>query len=345
MKCRFLWIIGLMLIGASLCDNAFAQDAKNFYRDKQMTMVIGYSAGGGYDLYARVLAKHMGKHIPGNPTIAPQNMPGAGSLKAANYLYSVAPKDGSVIGIFGRGMAIDPLISSTNTSKYDGRKFTWLGSGSDQISMCATWHTSPIKTWTDALKAEGTFAGEGTGSDPDLFATILKNVFSAKMRLVSGYPGGAEMNLAMERGEVDGRCGWSWSSIKLSKPDWITEKKLNFILQMALTKSPELPDVPFVMDFVKSGSQKDIMTLLLAPQAMGWPFVAPPDLPADRKTILRTAFDETMKDPEFLAEAKLRKLDVNPMPGSEIDKLVAQLYATSPDSIAAAKAAIGEIPK
>jgi tripartite-type tricarboxylate transporter receptor subunit TctC len=336
---RVLASLASLAIAALLPTTSHADPVADFFTGRPMTMVIGYTSGGGYDLYARVLSKHMGKHLPGNPTITPQNMPGAGSLKAANFLYSVAPKDGSVIGIFGRGMAMEPLLGNT-AAKYDARKFSWLGSGSDQISVCATWHTSRIKTWDDAMKYPGTFAGEGPGSDPDLFATILRNVLGSPMKLISGYPGGAEMNLAMERGEVDGRCGWSWSSVKLSKSDWIKEKKLNFILQMALEKSPELPNVPFVMDYAKTDSQRDIFKVILGRQTMGWPFTAPPGVPSDRVAALRKAFDDTMRDPEFLAEAKARKLDVNPMNGEAVSKLVDAIYQTPKASLDAARAAI-----
>ncbi len=318
---------------------ARAQSVADFYRGRTMSMLIGYTVGGGYDTYARVLARHMGKHIPGNPSITPQNMVGAGSMKLANYLYSVAPKDGSQIGIFGRGIAMEPLIG-TSGATFDGRKFTWLGSGSDQVSVCATWHTSKVKTWNDALTTPFTVGGEGAGADPDMFTVMLKNMFGAKIRLVTGYPGGNEISIALERGEVDGRCGWSWTSVKLAKPDWIAKKSLNFIVQMSLAKSPELPDVPFIMDFAKTDEQRQILKLVLGRQTMGWPFVAPPGIPEDRKQALRRAFDETMADPEFLAEAKQRTLDVNPLNGAGIDKLVSDLFQTPPEVLAKARAVI-----
>jgi tripartite-type tricarboxylate transporter receptor subunit TctC len=320
---------------------ARAQGVADFYRGKTITMLIGYTSGGGYDLYARVLSRHMGRHIPGNPVMVPQNMPGAGSLRVAGFLYSAAPKDGTTLGMFGRGIAMEPLIGSTGAG-FDARRFTWLGSGSDQVSLCATWHTSPVKTWDDMRKLPFTVGGEGPGSDPDMFAITLKNLLGAKLKLVSGYPGGPEVNLAMERGEVDGRCGWSWSSIKITRSDWLRDKRINLALQMALQKSPELPDVPLVMDAARNDRERAILRLVLARQAMGWPFMAPPDLPAERAQALRKAFDDTMKDPEFLAEAKQRLLEVNPMSGADIDKLVADLYQTPPDIIAATKAIIVE---
>jgi tripartite-type tricarboxylate transporter receptor subunit TctC len=333
-----------MALGLGSGERAHAQQSvADFYRGRTMSMLIGYTVGGGYDTYARVLARHMGKRIPGNPSITPQNMVGAGSLKLANYLYSVAPKDGTQIGIFGRGIAMEPLIGTSGAS-FDGRKFTWLGSGSDQVSVCVTWHTSKVKTWNDALTTSFTVGGEGAGADPDMFTVMLKNMFGAKIRLVTGYPGGNEISIALERGEVDGRCGWSWTSVKLAKADWIANKSLNFIVQMSLAKSPELPNVPFVMDFAKTDEQRQILKLVLGRQTMGWPFAAPPGIPEDRKQALRRAFEETMADPEFLAEAKQRVLDVNPLNGAGIDRLMSELYQTPPEVIARAKAVIAAEP-
>jgi tripartite-type tricarboxylate transporter receptor subunit TctC len=328
-------------LGAAQTDTAHAQPVADFYRGKTITMQIGYTSGGGYDLYARVLAKHMGRHIPGNPTVVPQNMPGAGSLRLANFLYIAAPKDGTVLGMIGRGMPMEPLIGASQ-AQYDARRFTWLGSGSDQVSLCATWATSPVKSWSDMLAKSFTVGGEGSGSDPDMFAAMIKNLFGVKIRLVSGYPGGAEINLAMERGEVDGRCGWSWSSIKITKPDWLTGKKINLLVQMALRKSSDLPDVPLITDLATNDRDRQILKLILGRQQMGWPFLAPPDVPADRAQALRKAFDDTMKDAEFLAEAKQRQLDVNPMTGAAIDQLVGELYRTPPDVVTATKAVIAE---
>jgi tripartite-type tricarboxylate transporter receptor subunit TctC len=330
-----------LTIAIAVAPLACAQSVADFYRGKSITMLIGYTSGGGYDIYARVLSKHMGKHIPGNPSIVPQNMPGAGSLRVANFLYNAAPKDGTTIGMFGRGMAMEPLIGASPT-QFDARKFNWLGSGSDQVSLCVTWRSSPVKNWDDMRAMPFTVAGEGSGSDPDMFSTMLKNLMGVKLKLVSGYPGGPEMNLAMERGEVDGRCGWSWSSIKITKSDWLAEKKVNLLLQMSLQKSRDLPDVPLIMDLASNERERQILKLILGRQQMGWPFIAPPDIPADRAQALRKAFDDTMKDAEFLAEAKSRLLDVNPMSGGEIEKLIGELYQTPPDVITATKAVIAE---
>jgi tripartite-type tricarboxylate transporter receptor subunit TctC len=332
--------LGLVLLVPTICPG-HAQSVADFYRGKTIQLLIGYTAGGGYDLNARVLARHMGKHIPGNPTIVPQNMAGAGSLRLANFLYNVAPKDGTAIGMVGRGMAMEPLIGGSAT-QYDARRYTWIGSVSDQVSLCATWHTSRVKTWDDMLKTDFTVGGEGSGSDPDMFATMVRSIFGVKIRLVSGYPGGNEINLAMERGEVDGRCGWSWSSIKITKPDWLKNKRINLLLQMALHKNSELPDVPLIMDLARNDRERQILKLVLGRQEMGWPFTAPPGLPKDRAAALRAAFDATMKDADYLAETKQRRLDVNPMSGAAIDTLIAELYATPADVVTATKTAIAQ---
>jgi tripartite-type tricarboxylate transporter receptor subunit TctC len=326
----------LALLGAA---PAQGQSVESFYRGRTISLVIGYSVGGGYDIHGRVLARHLGRHIPGNPGIIVQNMPGGGSLRAANYLYNAAPKDGTTIGVFSRGMAMEPLIGSSNT-QYDSRKFTWIGSITNEVSVCATSSASKVKTWDDLLATPFTVAGEGSGSDPDIFATMIRNVFGAKLRLIPGYPGSAEMTLAIERGEVDGRCGWTWSSIKLQRPDWITGHRLNVLVQLASRRIPELADVPLLIEHATTARQRQIVDVILSRQAMGRPVVAPPGVPEDRKQTLRVAFDATMADPDYVAEATARGLEVNPVGGADLDKLLDQLYATPPEVIAEVRAII-----
>jgi tripartite-type tricarboxylate transporter receptor subunit TctC len=322
---------------AVAADNA----VEGFYRGRTVTIVVGYSVGGGYDALARVLAPHLSRHIPGNPTIVVQNMPGAGSLRAANYLYQAAPKDGATLGIFARGMAMEPLIG-TSTTRFDSRNFAWIGSGTNEVSVCATAAASRVKTWDDLRTIPSTFAGEGSGSDPDIFSIMLRNVFGAKLRLVSGYPGGADMTLALERGEVDGRCGWSWSSVKLQRPDWVEGHKLNILVQLAMQASPELPGVPLIFDFAATERERQILNLVLSRQPMGRPLVAPPGIPPERKEALRRAFDATMADPAFITEATARNLEVNPVKGADLDRLLGHLYATPPAVIAEVRAIIAE---
>jgi tripartite-type tricarboxylate transporter receptor subunit TctC len=334
------WATLAILVAAMPCHTAQADDVANFYKGKVLTLGIGYSVGGGYDLYGRMLARFLSKHIPGEPTVVPQNMPGAGGLRISNFLYTAAPKDGSFIGTMSRSIPTMPLL--TSTVNFDGRKFSWLGSMSGDTSLCLTGAKSPVKTWQDMLTKPSVMGGQGAGADSDIFARLYKNIFGAKIKLVSGYPGTNDITLAMERGEVDGICGLSWGTLKIAHPEWITNKSVNILLQAALKKDPELPNVPLALDLINDPEKKQILYLHFAPQAMGRPFGAPPDIPADRKAALRKAFDETMKDPELIAEAAREKMDISPMTGGEIDSLLKELYAIPPDVAAKAAKAIGE---
>ncbi len=316
---------------------AYAAGVEDFYKGRNVTLVIGYSVGGGYDAYARLLGRYFGKHIPGNPAIVPEQMTGAGSLRSANFIYSVAAKDGSVFGTFSRSMGISPLVDK---AEFDSRKFTWLGSVTDDDTICVTWNTSPIKTWDDFLTKPSKFGGEGAGSDPDIWTLLYKNVFGAKAQLVSGYPGTNDVVLAMERGEVDGLCGISWSTIKSRHPEWLTSHSVNIIVQAALKKEPEIAAVPLATDLTKTPEQLQIVKLLLVSQAMARPFAAPPDIPADRKAALISGFDATMKDADFLAEAQKLSFDVRPVDATTIDVMLAEVYQTPKDVIARATKAI-----
>ena len=315
-----------------------AEPVADFYAGKSIALSIGSSAGGGYDLYARLLARHLGRNIPGKPNIVPQNMPGAGSLKVATYINAVAPRDGTAIGTFARGMPIYPLLFSPD---FDGAKLGYLGSITSDTSVCITWNNSKIKTWDDLMTKPSVFGGEGKGSDPDMFATLLREEFKAQVKLVSGYPGTADITLAMERGEVDGLCGISLSTIRAAHGDWLAQKKINVVVQAATKPDPAIPGTPFMPDLAKTPAQKQIIALAVAPQAMARPFVTPPDVPPDRLKALQEAFDKTMKDPEFLADAQKSKLDVNPMPGPEIAALVRELYKTPQDVVQATARVLG----
>ena len=315
-----------------------AEPVADFYAGKSINLSIGYSAGGGYDLYARLLARHLGRNIPGKPNIVPQNMPGAGSLKVATYINAVAPRDGTAIGTFARGMPIYPLLFSQD---FDGAKLGYLGSITSDTSVCITWNNSKIKTWDDLMTKPSVFGGEGKGSDPDMFATLLREEFKANLKLVSGYPGTADITLAMERGEVDGLCGISLSTIRAAHGDWLTQKKINVVVQAATKPDPAIPGTPFMPDLAKTPAQKQIIALAVAPQAMARPFVTPPDVPPERLKALQEAFDKTMKDPEFVADAQKSKLDVNPMTGPEIASMVRELYKTPQDVVQATARVLG----
>ena len=319
-------------------DAAQAQSVEEFYKGRNVSMMIGFSAGSGYDIYARLLARYMGRYIPGRPNIVAQNLPGAGSLRAAQYVASVAPKDGSVLGTMSRSLPVEPLIGD---AKFDGRAFTWIGNIANNNSLCATWHDSSVKTWQDAMTKPFVLGGEGPGADLDNFALILKNMFGAKVKLVSGYPGGTEVNLAVERRELDGRCGWSWDSIKSTRPDWIRDKKINLIVVFALERVAGIgSDVPLILDKATSDEQRQILRVHLAGQAFGRPFFAAQGIPEDRKAVLRAAFDATMKDPEFVAEAEKLRLEVSPMTGAEIERVLGEVYALPKELIDKARAAI-----
>jgi tripartite-type tricarboxylate transporter receptor subunit TctC len=322
---------------AALANVARADSVADFYKSRSVSMIIGYSVGGGYDAYARLLARYIGRHIPGEPSIVPQQMTGAGSLRAANYLFSVAPKDGSVFGTFSRSMGIAPLLGQ---AEFDSRKFSWLGSMTDDDTTCVTWNSSPIKTWDDFLNKPSKLGGLGADADPDIWALLYKNVFGAKLQLVSGYPGTNDVVLAMERGEVDGLCGLSWSTIKTRHAEWLTSHAATIIVQAALKKEPQIAAVPLATDLVTKPEQLQIIRLLLASQAMARPFVAPPDIPADRKLALIAAFDATMRDADFLAEAQKLNFEIHPVSAATIDSLLAEVYATPKDVLARAAKAI-----
>ena len=327
---RLSWLTAVVL-SAALAGPAQAQSAEDFYKGKTITIVVGYTTGGGFDLYGRILANYLGKHIPGQPRIIVQNMPGAGSLRAASHIYNVAPKDGTVFAL-ARAPVIAPLLGQTASSDFDVTKFTWLGSGASDLTVCALLGNPKVHTMADALKVDFTLAGSGPGSDEDMYTKILRKTLGVKAKLVTGYPGGAEMTLAVERGEVDGRCGWAWSSIKISKPDWIAEKKIKVLNVLALERSPELPDVPAIMEFATEDRTKQIFRFVLNAQVLGRPFVAPPGVPEDRADALRTAFEATMKDEDYLADMKAKKLDVAPIRWRDIPPLLADFYAT-PQSV------------
>jgi hypothetical protein len=331
---KSLLIVAAVVVLASI---ARADSAADFYKGRSISMIIGYSVGGGYDAYARLLARYIGRHIPGEPSIVPQQMTGAGSLRAANYLFSVAPKDGSVLGTFSRSMGIAPLLGQ---AEFDSRKFTWLGSMTDDDTTCVTWNSSPIKAWSDFLSKPSKLGGLGADADPDIWALLYKNVFGAKVQLVSGYPGTNDVVLAMERGEVDGLCGLSWSTIKTRHAEWLTGHAVNIIVQAALKKEPEIAAVPLATDLVSSPEQLQIIRLLLASQAMARPFAAPPELAADRKSALTAAFDATMRDADFLAEAQKLNFEIHPVSAATIDSLLTEVYATPKDVLGRAAKAI-----
>jgi tripartite-type tricarboxylate transporter receptor subunit TctC len=324
-RARLLVVAMLAALPASI---AGAQSPADFYKGKTVELDVGYSVGGAYDLYARTIGRYLGHHIPGNPTVIVKNMEGGGSLRLANWLYRVAPKDGSVLATIGRGTGFDPILGQQG-AQFDGTKFTWIGSANNEVSVCVAWNaTSGITRFEDLLTKEITVGGTSMSADTDQFPKVIDGVFGAKMRIVSGYPGGNNVVLAMERGEIQGRCGWSWSSIMSTHKAWIDEKKVTVLVQLALRKHPDLPNVPLIMDLAKTDEQKQILKLIFARQTMGRPYLAPPGIPADRAEALRKAFMDTMNDKDFLADADKAKLEITPVDGADLQKLVAEVYAT-----------------
>ena len=332
MKFQIKNLLALSLLGLA-SGPVLAQTPAEFYKGKNVDLYVGYSTGGGYDVYGRIVARFMGRHIPGNPTVVVKNMDGAGSMRAANYIYNVAPKDGTAFGTVARGLAFDTLFGLQG-AQFDGTKFSWIGSANDEVSVCVGWSaTSGIAKFEDLKTKQMIVGGTGGSADTDQFPRIINAVLGTKMKLVVGYPGGNEVNLAMERGEVQGRCGWSWSSVKSTQSGWLKDKKINVLVQLSLSKHADLPDVPLIMDLAQTEEQKQIFRLIFARQVLGRPFLAPPGLPADRLAALRTAFMDTMKDADFLAEADKLKLEITAVPGETLQKIVQEAYATPKDVV------------
>jgi tripartite-type tricarboxylate transporter receptor subunit TctC len=323
---------------AGLSATAFAQSPADFYKGRTVDLQIGYSAGGGYDLYARMVARHLGQHIPGNPTLIPRNMEGAGSLRLANWLYTAAPKDGTVIGATSRGMAFDPLLG-TSAAQFDASKFNWIGSANDEVSVCVATDRSGIRKFEDLSSKELAIGSTGAADDTYQFPAAINGTLGTRFKIITGYPGGNDVSLAMERNEVQGRCGWSWSSIKATRMDWVKSGRIIVLLQMSLSKHPDLPDVPLVTDLARNDEQRQIFKLIFARQVMGRPYMAPPGVPKERVAALRAAFDETMQDKEFLAEAEKAQFEITPVAGLRLDALVRDVYMTPP-AIAAKTAAL-----
>ena len=330
-----LKLIAGVAVGVAIFGQGTALAQAPFYQGKTVTMIVGYTTGGLYDTTTRLVARHIPKHLAGKPTIIVQNMRGAGGTKALMHIYSVAPKDGTVFGMVKRSYATDPMFES-DAPEYDPNKLQPIGSTSSETSIVATWHTSKAKTFEDIFKNEITVGSTGSTDGTVRYAQMVKRLTPAKLKIVSGYPGGNDVTLAVERGEVDSKFGWSWGSVKSRAKNWLDDKKINIILQMGLKKADDLPNVPFIMDYAKTDLDKQALELIFAPTAFAWPFVAGPDVPAERIAELRKAFDATMKDPEFLADAKKLEIEIEPVSGEDMAKIVARLSKFDKAAIARA---------
>src|SRR6266849_1224758 len=306
---------------------ASAQPAAEFYKGRSLELDISSSVGGGYDAYARMLARHLGRFIPGNPTVFAKNMEGAGGLRLANFLYNAAPKDGTTFATLYRGAVFDPLLGGKG-AQFDATRFTYIGSANNEVSVCVAWHATGVTKFEQVLTKGLVVGASGPSADTYQFPKIVNGVLGTKFKIIAGNPGGNDIDLAMERGEVQGRCGWSWTSLKATRRSWLTEKKISILLQMGLSRHPDLPDVPLVIDLARNNEDKAILKLIFARQVMAWPYIAPPDLPNGRAQALRAAFSETMKDRDFLADAERSQLEIRPVAGEDIQKLVKDVYKT-----------------
>ena len=304
---------------------ADAQSTEAF-AGKTVRVIIGYGPGGGFDQWGRLVARHIGAHLPGNPTVVPENMPGGGSLVAANYIYSIAPKDGTAMAIIVRDAPLGPLTGAAG-ARFDATKMSWIGTPAMDTGVCIANSTADVKTAEDLFTKQLILGDGGEGGGTHTYPAALASLLGMKFKLISGFPSAAEILLAMDRGEVDGICE-SLDSVTRERPDWISSGKVHVLFQGGLAPNPDLKGVPFVRDFAHNEEDKQAINFLYAGEGIGRPFVAPPDLPPDRLEMLREAFDATMKDPDFIADAKKQKLDLSPESGADLAALIDKIYAT-----------------
>jgi tripartite-type tricarboxylate transporter receptor subunit TctC len=313
--------------------------AADFYAGKTINFIIGSDAAGGYDVYARAIARHLPRFIPGHPAIVPQNMPGAGSAKAAAYVFRIAPKDGTTIGAFFPGVIIDPLLQKRSVGQYDATKFVYLGTADSDARICVTGPKSKIASFAQAMTDKTVIgATQGGGSTSD-YAFMIKNATGVNFNVVNGYAGSATILVAIERGEADGICGLDWASFKTQRPQWLQDKIAHVLIQAATKPNAELDamNVPRVEDFVKNDLDKQAVSLVIGQQAFSRPYVAPPGVPAEQTKILRDAFTAVLHDPQFLADAKAARLSINPSSGDEVQQAVTKLYSASGDVVQRAR--------
>ena len=317
---------------------AMAAQADDFYSNRQVTLLIGNNAGTSYDVSARLIGRHIGRLIPGAPTIVPKNMPGASGLIATNHAVNIAPQDGSVIVAALQTIPLRQVLGDENV-KFDAAKLHWIGNPATSVNVIVTWHTSPVKTIADAKASVARMGATTRDAASGVEVALANNLLGTKFKLVSGYKGN-DIDLAMERGEVDGRAGQSWDGWKLTKPDWVRDKKLTVLVQLGVAPAKDLPDVPLIRDLAGSDEQKQILDLFAIPIALGRPLFVGPGVPEDRVAILRAAFRATMSDPQFVAEANKLNLDIDPIYGEKLQTLVQRMLATPADTVAKAQEAM-----
>jgi tripartite-type tricarboxylate transporter receptor subunit TctC len=316
------------LIAALAGGPAAADPVADFYKGKQIRFIIRAGVGGTYDLYARLLGRHLGAHIPGNPSILPVNMSGAGGIKAAMYVAEVAPRDGTILTIVSQGLAADQGLGLNPSLQADLRDFNWVGNLSSAGQVVVTWHTSPTRTLADAMTRPTVMGVTGAGSITVQLGAVLNNVIGTKFQLVIGYPDGNDVNLAMERGEVEGRCSSPWPSYLAATPHYVLDKLITPIVQVGLEKEPDLPDVPLLRELARTAQERQILDFMSLAVAIGRPIATTPGVPAERVAALRQAFDETLRDPAFIADAQKQRLEIRAMAGGELTDLVRQVIET-----------------
>jgi tripartite-type tricarboxylate transporter receptor subunit TctC len=323
-------------LAAALATPAHAAD---YYAGKTIEFVVGGDAGGGYDIYARTVARHMNRHIPGNPNIIVKNMPGAGSTRAGIYISTVAPKDGGSVGALMPGAIIGPLLDDKPNLQFDPTKVIYIGTADSGVRVCTTFQNSKIKTFDDAQKQKTILGASAAGGATRDYDYLLNKTASTKFEVVSGYQGTVDIALAMERGEVDGMCGWDWSSVKSQKSEWVREKKLNILVQVALEPEAELTKmgVPLIWKYVTNDEDRKVAELVVSQQVFQRSYIAPPGTPAEQINILRAAFDATVADPQFLADAEKMKISITPLSGAKVQALIEKLYATPKELVERAK--------
>ena len=321
------------LVGAMLAACATGAKAADFYAGKQVTMLVGSGTGGGYDAYARLFARYLPKHIPGNPNIIVQNVPAAGSLVAMNTLANSSPRDGLTIGAVQTHIGVEPLMGVTgpaSNAKYDARQMNWLFSASKEVPVVVAWHTTPIKTFKDLTEREMLVGSSGVATSDGVYPRVMNALLDTKFRIIDGYKDNPQLLMATEAGEIMGRGGWFVSSLMSTQANEVAQGKQKVIVQVALEKHPKFPDVPLVGDFVKDPARREQLSFALSWLPMGRPYVAPPGVPTDRVKILRDAFAAAAKDPELLAEADKMNLEISQLTGEEVQSLIAKLYETPP---------------
>jgi tripartite-type tricarboxylate transporter receptor subunit TctC len=329
------------IVAALLGLVAPAQAVEEFYRGKQIDLVIGYSPGGTYDLYARLVARHLGNFIPGKPRIVPRNMPGAGSRAAATWVYKVAPRNGLVIATADQSLSIGQALGDRHLA-IDTTKFIYIGNPNEDNNTTVTWHTSGVRTIEDARRRQVVMGATG-GSTSSQYPKAMNALVGTKFKIIVGYPGGNDINLAMERGEVDGRGSNAWGAWKSTRPLWLSEKKINILVQIGLKKAPDLPDVPLLMDLASNPEDRSLLKVLSASTAIGRPIFTTPDVPADRVRALREAFDRMIKDPGFLSDAKKEHFDIDPVPGQQLQSIVQEIVSMPKPLAGRLQTIIGEV--